>query len=367
LLGLALVWAWRTAGVLPAADDLELVAEKWQLNRIRKSAHEKRDHFYDGILALRNRGKAKLELVRAQVAILDVRGNSIQNSGWIDFGDLPPGLTQEKRFVIPCAVDGAEVLVKVCYRQNGNERTAEFSSARGGPPTLLEASGNETAELRLLGYEFEQPGIGKGRSSEAVLTIRVRNLASVAARRPTARLEFFLSSIGDAAKSSGKKAPTAHQKEASPQARNVKIIEVLLDENEIPPGATRVFAKKIKGVPEYAGMNIVVSAEWPATPAAEENAATTCEAGGEIKVENLKIESAADGSSTLRLTIVNHGEAIGANKLKVGISFLNDKNETVAKVEHVCAEDFPAGKTVEVVIAGQKIPPHSSYDVVLEF
>ncbi|MCX7935804.1 MAG: hypothetical protein N3A66_11175, partial [Planctomycetota bacterium] len=352
---------------LAAAESLELVAEKWQLNMVRKSAHENRDHFYDGLLPLRNRGAEKLENVRALVEILDARGNSIQNSGWVDFGDLAPGQTQEKRFVILRAVAGAEVLVKVQYRQGGQERRLEFSSARGGPPTLLGGESADTAELRLLGYEFEQPGIGKGRSSEGVLVIRVRNLAAAPARNPTARLEFLLSGGKGAAKASPPKTASGSKQEAAAPAKNVKVIEVLLDDKEIPPGATRVFEKKVKGVPEYAGMNIILTAEWPADLATPPAAATPNEGDGKIKVASLKIEPAADGTAALRLTIVNQGDAIAANRLKLTIAFLNDQNQTLAKVQHICAEEFPSGKTVEVVIAGQKIPPHAAYDVAIEF
>ncbi len=368
ILGAAFIFIFPGIGLLAVADDLELIAERWQLNMVRKSAHENRDHFYDGLLPLRNRSKEKLENVQAQIEILDARGSSIQNSGWVDFGDLAPGQMQEKRFVILRAVAGAEVLVKVRYRQGGNERTAEFSSARGGPPTPLAVETAETAELRLLGYEFEQPGIGKGRSSEGVLVIRVRNLAPVPARKPTARLEFLLRDAAVISKASGQKTATGAKKEQLPQARNSKIVEILLDDKEIPPGVTKVFEKKVKGVPEYAGMNIILTAEWPAaleTPVSETSKSEG--EGDKLRVASLKIEPATDGTSTLRLAIVNQGEAVEANRLKVTIAFLDDKNGPLAKVQHVCAEEFPAGKTVEVAIPGQKIPPHASYDVAIEF
>jgi len=358
-----------------AAEGPDLVPDAWALNRIWKSVEAGgKYHFYDGALGLKNPGATPLERLSALVSIFDAQGTKIQESPAIDFGTLAPGAAATRKFVIEHAIVGAETRITVSWEGAGGKGTREFSAADGKIPQPLDLDRSGTVmELRLLGYELQRPGVGAAKGNTAVLEIRVRNLAAVPARKPMAKLEFQLAK--GAKKPPVRKPPAKKGAPPPPADPNVKVIEVVLSEGEIPAGGTAVFSPKIAGIPEHEGVSLTLTADWPA--AATESAAATQATpagtpvtegdGNQLSVGAAKGAKNADGSTVLSMPVVNRGPAIDAGKLRLTLTLRDGKGTELKKLVHLCPEAFPEGATVEVKLPAQKLPAYENCDIEIEF
>ncbi len=355
----------------PAGEPLRIDPSAWHLERTWKSAHEKggaRYHFYSGQFRLINSCQQKLENLRVAIRILDPGGKLIKSTPQIFCGSLEPGKSVKRGFSMDRAVQFSELVLRASFTVDDQEKTIEFSATDGRCPQLIQVDTTGTVnELRVLSHEIEQKILGK-RTSKPVLVIRVRNLSSVPASRPTARLVFQVDKSAKA-----KKKRRRHRKSRKKRKDTVKpanTFEIILDQGEIAPGETKAFRKKLPRLPQYNGYSVSISAVWPEIVTEESTPATSFrETRGEgDKLMLGELQATARGEQTiLTVMVTNNGDAIEAGKLRMCFILKDADDKEVSRVEHVCKEEFPKGKTVKITLPPQKLPVYSSYEVAVEF
>jgi hypothetical protein len=287
------------------------------------------------------------------------------------------------------------LIVTVKYKVGGEKKEETFSTTGGDKPssTAIEAG---IQEVRVLSEDIEEPFSGEGL---ATLTLRLRNLSTGVAMKPTAKVEFKLDSRESSStskktsshrkstkkKSTGPRKPFGKKKSTKKSTKKLKaskgvtinkpkdgrqVIEFKLDEGEMKSGETKIYTKHFLA-PKYLGYGITVGADWPLVDETEvvyeEGAGELTGDGGEVQLGALKAENMDNGTVTLTLPVTNNGPEIGAKQLKVGLFFINAAGKEVKQINYTCLESFPKGKTVNVKITGQKVPAYERYEMSMEF
>ncbi|MBN2714151.1 MAG: hypothetical protein JXR97_17160, partial [Planctomycetes bacterium] len=183
------------------------ITKDWSFTRTWKSAQKNKYHFYEGVLPLKNLGEFSLYNLSARLSILDSNGKLISKSDVVEFGDVKPGSVAKKKFIIEKAVQFSEVKVEINYEYETKTYSFEFSTPKAEvPPALLAKGGQEgLLELRILAEDIDRTILGKKQDKYSTLTMRIRNMATVAASKPTVIITFKPASGSDAAKKKSKK------------------------------------------------------------------------------------------------------------------------------------------------------------------
>lgn len=346
-----------------AAEDAAFeIDEAWSFTRTWKDARKNKAHFYSGSLPLRNVSGTTAKDVDARLKILDVSGKEIAESKRISFGTIAKDRLVKRDYEIQPAVEFAELVVTVSYRVDGKKNKLRFSSSNGDRPApLLAASEGSPLEVRVLAHEVERAVVGRKKDKRSTATIRLRNMAAVPARQPTAQIVFDLNRRTRLPRGAD---PDVYQLSDN---RRQLTVTLVLDEGELAPGESKSYSEKID-VPEYGSYSLSVKADWPKPAARVEKRVEITQTGsGGLTLGALSLIEQGRDTVTISLPVTNAGADIAADRLRLTIVFADKNGREVAKLTHTHPGAIRTGKTVNVIIPEARLPEYAGYRIAYEF